>query len=196
MIKIILAGVFLLELAFLSPLARVQAAVVTPAATPVATVVQSQPVNLQNTVVIQNSQFIPSTIQVTPGTIVTWMNQDSVAHTVTSDSTTTAEVWDSGNLSPGQSYSRTFTQQGTYPYHCNTHLVMRGVVQVVPANTLVQPVTTVTSTQLPSTGVPPVAYSVIGLIPIGWMLIKYRRMLREDKTASGLWQKRQFKLLK
>ncbi|MCR4306086.1 MAG: plastocyanin/azurin family copper-binding protein [Candidatus Daviesbacteria bacterium] len=192
MMKVILAGLILLELALFQP-RLVEAAVITPVAT---TVVQNPAVNVQNAVIIQNSQFIPSVIQVTPGTIVTWINQDSISHTTISDSSTGAESWDSGNIGPGQSYSRTFTQVGTYTYHCNLHPAIKGSVQVVPAGTVVQPVsaTIVPSTQLPGTGVPLAAYSVVALIPVGWKLIKYKRELTEDKSARGLWQKRQFNI--
>jgi plastocyanin len=51
------------------------------------------------------------------GTTVTWVNDDSIAHTATSDT----GVWDSGILSPGQSFSFTFTSAGTFPYHCAIH---------------------------------------------------------------------------
>jgi len=51
------------------------------------------------------------------GTPVTWTNTDAIAHTSTSDT----GVWDSGILSPGQSFTFTFAQAGTYPYHCAIH---------------------------------------------------------------------------
>jgi len=51
------------------------------------------------------------------GTTVTWTNNDAIAHTSTSDS----GVWDSGILSPGQSFSFAFKQAGTYAYHCAIH---------------------------------------------------------------------------
>ena len=51
------------------------------------------------------------------GTTVTWTNNDSIAHTTTSDT----GVWDSGILAPGQSFSFTFASTGTFPYHCAIH---------------------------------------------------------------------------
>ena len=65
---------------------------------------------------------------VAAGTVVTWTNTDSIAHTSTSDS----GVWDSGTLAPGQSYSYTFSSPGTFPYHCAIHgaASMSGVIQV------------------------------------------------------------------
>ncbi len=68
----------------------------------------------------------PLTIPV--GTMVTWTNNDSVAHTATSDT----GVFDSGPIPPGGSYSYTFMTPGTFPYHCAIHgaASMSGTVQV------------------------------------------------------------------
>jgi len=51
------------------------------------------------------------------GTLVTWVNNDSVDHSATSDT----DLWNSGSLSPGQSYSFLFVNPGTYPYFCTEH---------------------------------------------------------------------------
>jgi plastocyanin len=56
---------------------------------------------------------------------------DAVAHTVTSDT----GVWDSGTLATGQSYSHTFDQPGTYPYHCAIHPFMKATIIVQAAGT-------------------------------------------------------------
>lgn len=77
-------------------------------------------------VVIDNFAYSPKTITVKAGTSVTWTNNDSAAHTVTSD---TGGQFDSGKLATGQSYSHTFTTPGTYSYHCTYHPMM--VAQVV-----------------------------------------------------------------
>lgn len=80
-----------------------------------------------NTVVIKNLTFSPSTITVPVGTTVTWTNQDTVAHTVT------AEVSGgpaSGTLQPGQSYSFTFNQAGTFSYCSSLHPTAKGTVTV------------------------------------------------------------------
>lgn len=58
------------------------------------------------------------------GTTVTWVNMDSVEHTVT------GEGWGSGTLQPGESWSYTFTQPGTYFYKCTIHPEMTGLVIV------------------------------------------------------------------
>ncbi|MFL5734345.1 MAG: plastocyanin/azurin family copper-binding protein, partial [Chloroflexia bacterium] len=80
------------------------------------------------TVVIENSTFIQANVTVTLGSTVTWWNYDGgIPHTSTSDS----GEWSSGNLSGGQSFGFTFTNGGTYPYHCDIHPAMHGSVTVV-----------------------------------------------------------------
>jgi len=73
---------------------------------------------------ISNFAFEPSTITVTAGTTVTWTNQDSVAHTVVSD------TFKSGNLSQGQAFQFKFDTKGTYNYSCSIHPTMKGTVIV------------------------------------------------------------------
>jgi plastocyanin len=75
---------------------------------------------------IINFDFVPYQISIAAGDTVTWTNNDAVAHTSTSDT----NVWDSGNLAPGQSYSFVFTTAGSYPYHCTYHPSMTGIVSV------------------------------------------------------------------
>ena len=79
-----------------------------------------------NTVSISGYAFNPSSLNVTTGTTVTWTNNDSVTHTVTSDT----NAFTSGDLSPGQTYSYTFNQAGTFAYHCGIHTYMHGTVTV------------------------------------------------------------------
>ena len=72
------------------------------------------------TSVIQD--FTLEDITVPVGTTVEWVNNDSVAHTSSSGSPAQAtDVWDSGSLSRGGSYSFTFNQEGTFAYFCKFH---------------------------------------------------------------------------
>ncbi|MHB1296668.1 MAG: cupredoxin domain-containing protein [Anaerolineae bacterium] len=75
---------------------------------------------------MSGSQFTPQTLEVAAGTTVVWTNDDSVAHTVTSDD----GLFDSMELASGDTYSFTFDQAGTYPYHCSLHPNMIGEVIV------------------------------------------------------------------
>lgn len=80
-----------------------------------------------NKVNISNFAFSPATLTVKKGTTVTWTNNDSVTHTVTSNSDHGPS---SGNLSPGQTYNFTFTDEGTFNYSCTIHPEMHGAVTV------------------------------------------------------------------
>jgi plastocyanin len=79
-----------------------------------------------NTVTIEDFSFQPSTLAVPKGTTVTWHNQGSVDHTVTSD---TMGLFDS-RISPGKEFSFTFSTPGTYNYHCSIHTSMHGTIVV------------------------------------------------------------------
>jgi plastocyanin len=72
--------------------------------------------------------FAPLSITVKAGTTVTWVNQDTMPHTVTADDGS----FDSGSLAQGATFSQTFTKAGTYPYHCTFHSSMHGTVTVTP----------------------------------------------------------------
>jgi plastocyanin len=73
-----------------------------------------------------SSAYVPNPITVAAGRAVTWMNNDSTAHTVTSNT----GVFNSGTLGPGQSFSFTFQNAGTFQYHCSFHAGMVGSVVV------------------------------------------------------------------
>jgi YVTN family beta-propeller protein len=68
--------------------------------------------------------FAPPSMMVKPGQAVTFTNNDSVAHT------STGETWDSGEIQPGQSFTLTAGQAGTYAYHCSLHPIMTGTLTV------------------------------------------------------------------
>lgn len=67
----------------------------------------------------RNFQFDPAELRVKVGTKVTWTNQDEAMHTVTSDAA--GGPLDSGEMMKGDAFSYTFTQPGTYTYHCAPH---------------------------------------------------------------------------
>ena len=78
------------------------------------------------TVSIVSYAFQPSTMTVPRGTSVTWRNTASITHTVTSNT----GAFNSGNLSPGATFTHQFSQAGTYQYHCNIHPSMTGTIVV------------------------------------------------------------------
>lgn len=80
----------------------------------------------QKTVTIKMSQikFQPMDIRISPGTQVTWVNDDNETHYVNTDSHpahTHVAALNSKALGKGASYSFTFEKVGAYPYHCSAH---------------------------------------------------------------------------
>lgn len=73
------------------------------------------------------SVFNPSSRTVIVGTTVTWVNNDVTSHTVTSN---TMGLFDSGTLTPNQTFSHTFNSTGIFGYHCNFHGPMTGTITV------------------------------------------------------------------
>ena len=69
------------------------------------------------TVIIKARAFDPSTISIKEGTTVTWINEDSMMHRVVHlPKVTDAELFHSGPLSSGQSFSYRFLEKGRYEY--------------------------------------------------------------------------------
>ena len=77
--------------------------------------------------------YIPSEITVNLGDTVTWLNDDTAAHTVTSGTIDGGPDgrFDSSLMMPDQSYSFTFEAAGDYDYYCIVHPWMVGKV-IVP----------------------------------------------------------------
>ncbi|KAF0091716.1 MAG: blue (type 1) copper domain protein [Fusobacteria bacterium] len=82
------------------------------------------PVGVENQVLIKDFKFLPQDITVTVGTTVTWVNKDSVIHTVEGSG------MDSGNLSKGDEFTFTFDEVGVFDYICGPHPYMTGSVIV------------------------------------------------------------------
>jgi plastocyanin len=78
-------------------------------------------------VIIRDFLFLSDTVRIRAGGTVTWVNcEDAIDHT----STSTSNVWDSNFLAPGSSFAHTFATPGTFPYFCQPHPGMTGVVIV------------------------------------------------------------------
>jgi plastocyanin len=77
-------------------------------------------------VVISNFAYAPASLTVKAGTTVTFTNQDSIRHTITSDD----GVFDSGLLGKGETFTYTFDKVGIFPYHCTPHPYMKGTIIV------------------------------------------------------------------
>ncbi len=80
-----------------------------------------------STIVIKNFTFSPETLSVKPGETITVRNEDSVTHTLSSDS----GAFSTGDLSGGSSTTlKAPTKPGTYAYRCSIHQFMTGTVVV------------------------------------------------------------------
>lgn len=73
---------------------------------------------------ISGFKFVPANIAVKKGTTVRWTNQDTAAHTVK------LSDWESEELFQGDTTTRTFNKEGTFPYICGIHPSMKGSVTV------------------------------------------------------------------
>jgi len=80
-----------------------------------------------------DSCFSPSEVALGIGDSVTWHNDSTTPHTVTSGNTEDGPdgVFDSSLLMGGNTFSHTFTKAGDYQYFCSIHPWMTGTVIVV-----------------------------------------------------------------
>ena len=88
--------------------------------------------------VAENSCFTPAEVTVDIGGEVTWSNDDTAAHTVTSgdlsaDPDNVGTVFDSSLFMAGKTFSHKFDTAGEYPYFCMVHPWMVGKVIVQEA---------------------------------------------------------------
>ena len=75
--------------------------------------------------------YVPSQIIIEKGNQVTWVNEDSAFHSVTSGFyDAPSDLFDSGHLDPFESYTLTFHETGIYDYFCTLHPWMQGQVIV------------------------------------------------------------------
>jgi len=99
-------------------------------APPTEPVEDEAPTNEVNVSVIDSTYLLEVT-NVTVGTTVTWEYEGGLPHTVTSDT----NLFNSGTMGEGDTFSFTFTEAGEFPYYCRFHgspggSGMSGVVNV------------------------------------------------------------------
>jgi plastocyanin len=87
-------------------------------------------------IVIQNFTFAPAATTVKAGTTVTWTNNDSTPHDVTSANgpgtgAAITSLFTSGELAQGKTFSYTFKKPGTYYYECKIHASLASMHAVV-----------------------------------------------------------------
>ena len=80
-----------------------------------------------------NEFFAPGVAETVVGGMVTWTNDDTAVHTVTSGDAGTGEAdgtFDSKILGPKKTFSYVFEEAGDYDYFCQLHPFMTGKVTV------------------------------------------------------------------
>jgi plastocyanin len=78
------------------------------------------------TVVIEQMRFNPPELTVRRGDHVTWVNKDLFPHTASANS----KAFDSRSIAPDASWTYVVGQPGTYPYRCDLHPTMGGILTV------------------------------------------------------------------
>ncbi len=84
------------------------------------------------TVHMQSSSFSPSSVVVTRGGSVTWVNDAAVAHDITPNNPNQGGAWTARKIAAtgGVTFTYQFTESGVYDYHCTIHSGMTGRVTV------------------------------------------------------------------
>ena len=79
-----------------------------------------------------NECYIPYHVTVSAGEEITWSNDDSAAHTVTSGTPSEGHDgnFDSSLFMSGSTFSVTLDEAGEYPYFCMVHPWMTGIITV------------------------------------------------------------------
>lgn len=92
---------------------------------------KTPPQKQTNVIEIKDFSFKPSSINISQGTTVTWVNNDPAEHTVTSSE----GIFNSGNIVTGGMFNFTFSKPGKYQYQCLIHPSMVGNVIVASGKT-------------------------------------------------------------
>ena len=74
-----------------------------------------------------DQSFVPQFISMPIESTVSWTNDDSIQHTITSDE---EGLFVSGPISPGETFDNTFDTPVEFGYHCSIHPWMTGRVMV------------------------------------------------------------------
>jgi plastocyanin len=86
--------------------------------------------SVQAVVAMREFVYLPDTLRVPRGTVVTWVNCEedfaNEPHTATDD----FGAWGSSEMSPTEIYSQRFDEPGVFTYFCEPHPWMRGALIV------------------------------------------------------------------
>jgi plastocyanin len=96
---------------------------------PTATRTLSPQTKLLTTIHMQNNAFVPSELIALPGSGITWINDDTTAHSLKMSFSDGG--FNTGDILPGSQWSYTFgKREGTYNISCKYHPDMKGTVVV------------------------------------------------------------------
>jgi plastocyanin len=84
------------------------------------------PATESSQVEVKDFMFAPTTLTVSAGAQVTWINKDDEPHTVVSDT----GMFRSGAMDTNESFSFKFDKPGTYHFTCSIHPRMVGTIIV------------------------------------------------------------------
>jgi plastocyanin len=79
-----------------------------------------------HTITLDGTAFSPDDLTVKVGDTVVWINKDPFPHTATS----TTGAFDSKVLQPGESFKYKTVKKGDFPYICELHPTMKGMLRV------------------------------------------------------------------
>ncbi len=68
---------------------------------------------------LKNAQFTPAELHIQPGDTVTWINNETFGHDVHFEAGFGSGA--AGGLMPGETYTHTFDEDGTFRYRCDIH---------------------------------------------------------------------------
>ena len=102
--------------------------------TTVATVISTPKITLvpqiKNTIFyMRNNTFVPTELTVLPGTGITWVNEDTIVHSVKITGIH-AGTFNSGDIIPGATAGNTFATEGVFEFISPDHPDMKGTIVV------------------------------------------------------------------
>jgi plastocyanin len=96
---------------------------------PTATRTQSPSTRLVTTIHMRNNAFVPTPLIALPGTGITWINDDTTAHSLKMSFSDGG--FNTGDILPGSQWSYTFgKKEGTFNISCIYHPDMKGTVVI------------------------------------------------------------------
>jgi plastocyanin len=88
--------------------------------------------------------FVPANLTINTGDTVTWVDHDTVAHTITAAAFNSV-VYPAGSAIGNNSFSHVISNPGVYAYFCQIHPWMSGTINAIGKGKL--PATTITAAQ-------------------------------------------------